>query len=136
MHSNAYTFRFAALVTIICSVLLAGAATLLKPRQVENEELDMKKNILISAGIKSEQGAYTRAEITDLYQKNIAGFVIGTDGSVIEGKSPADIDEKKDKDLLPVYRSGSAEHVDSFILPVSGKGLWSTIYGYISLAPD
>lgn len=136
MHSNAYTFRFAAMVTIVCSVLLAGAATLLKPRQVENEELDMKKNILVSAGIESQQGGYTREEITSLYEKNIKGFVVDLKGNVVEGKSPADLDPKKDTEYLPVYKAGEGEVIDAYIFPVSGKGLWSTIYGYMALAPD
>lgn len=136
MHSNAYTFRFAALVTIVCSVLLAGAATLLKPRQVENEELDMKKNILISAGIKPEQGEFTRSEITKLYKANIQGFVVDAKGAVVEGKKPADINEKTDSGLLPVYRSGNPGHADAYVIPISGKGLWSTIYGYLALSPD
>lgn len=43
MHTNAYTFRFAAIVTLVCSVLLASAATLLKSRQAENEVFRYKE---------------------------------------------------------------------------------------------
>lgn len=136
MHSDAYTFRFAAIVTIVCSVLLAGAATILKPRQVENEKLDMKKNILVSAGIKSQQGGYTRTEINALYEKNIKGFVIDKNGASVAGKTPADLDSKKDIEFLPIYKSSADTVVNAYIIPISGKGLWSTIYGYIALAPD
>jgi len=136
VHSDAYTFRFAAMVTIVCSVLLAGAATILKPRQVENEKLDMKKNILVSAGIESQQGGYTRAEINTLYEKNIKGFVIDKSGASVEGKIPADLDPKTDLEFLPVYKSSTDTIVNAYIIPISGKGLWSTIYGYIALAPD
>ncbi len=136
MHSDAYTFRFAAIVTIVCSVLLAGAATILKPRQVENEELDMKKNILVSAGIPSEQGSYTRSEINRLYEKNIKGLVVKKDGQRAEGKTPDQIDPEKDTDLLPLYEYVKDGKVSAYIAPISGKGLWSTIYGYIALSPD
>lgn len=136
MHSNAYTFRFAAMVTIVCSVLLAGAATILKPRQVENEKLDKKKNILISAGISSEQGKFTREEINTQYEKYISGFVIEQTGNVVEGKTPATLNQKTDAELLPLYKYMEDGQINAFIIPISGKGLWSTIYGYIALEAD
>jgi len=136
MHSNAYTFRFAAMVTIVCSVLLAGAATILKPRQEENEKLDKKKNILVSAGISAEQGTFTRDEINENYEKYISGFVVEQSGIIVEGKTPATLDPKTDADLLPLYKRMQDGQVSAFIIPVSGKGLWSTIYGYIALEAD
>ncbi len=135
MHSDAYTFRFAAIVTIVCSVLLAGAATLLKPRQIENEQLDMKKNILLSAGILSQDKDASREEITDLYQKNVTGVVLDSTGNFVQGKTPGQLDEKKDTGLLPLYEYKKDGKINAYILPVSGKGLWSTIYGYIALDP-
>ncbi len=137
MHSNAYTFRFAAMVTIVCSVLLAGAATILKPRQDENEKLDMKKNILISVGITPTQGAsFLRTEINSVYEKSIKGFVVDTKGGLVEGKKPVDLDPKRDLESLPIYKYVKGDDVMAYILPISGKGLWSTINGYIALSPD
>jgi Na+-transporting NADH:ubiquinone oxidoreductase subunit C len=136
-HSNAYTFRFAAMVTIICSVLLAGAATLLKPRQDENKTLDKKKNILISVGIQPAQGdQFTRSEINETYDKKIKEFVIDLNGNVVEGKKPSDIDPLKDKDLLAVYENIEGDQIMSYVIPISGKGLWSTIKGYLAIASD
>ena len=137
MHSNAYTFRFAAMVTIVCSVLLAGAATILKPRQAENEKLDMRKNILISAGITPTQGtSFLRTEINSVYEKSIKGFVVDPKGALIEGKKPVDLDPKVDLESFPIYKYVKGDEVMAYILPISGKGLWSTIYGYIALSPD
>ena len=56
MHKNSYVLFFAAMVTITCSVLLSSAANLLKDRQQENIALDKRKNIIASAGFKSEEG--------------------------------------------------------------------------------
>ena len=136
-HSNAYTFRFAAMVTIVCSVLLAGAATFLKPRQNENKTLDKKKNILISVGIQPAQGDnFTRTEINDTYAKKIKEVVIDLKGNVVEGKKPSDLDPRKDTDMLPVYENVEGDEISAYVLPVSGKGLWSTINGYLALASD
>lgn len=135
-HSNAYTFRFAAMVTIVCSVLLAGAATLLKPRQVANELLDKKENILSSVGLTSEQGDLGREQINKLYEEKIKELVIDEEGNIVEGKRPRDIDPKKDKNLYPAYESIENGQITAYIIPISGKGLWSTIYGYLAVKPD
>ena len=67
MHSNFQTFRFAIIVTLVCSLLLASAATFLKPRQTENIALDIKKNILKAAAITASEKEYSRAEIQKMY---------------------------------------------------------------------
>jgi Na+-transporting NADH:ubiquinone oxidoreductase subunit C len=121
----------------VCSVLLAGAATLLKPRQVENEKLDSKKNVLLSANIKPAHGGdFTRKDINDLYAEQISEKVIDLKGEVVEGLTPSQLDPKKDTDKLPLFEQKSGDEVVAYILPVSGKGLWSTIYGYLALETD
>ena len=136
MHKNSYVFMFAATVTVVCSLLLASAATLLKDRQQENIKLDMQKNILASAGYISEDKEFTRADILSLYNKNIASMVIDNSGASVEDKTVEQLDPKKDSGLLPLYFSKEGEEIKSYILPISGKGLWSTIYGYLALEPD
>lgn len=136
-YSNAYTFRFAAIVTIVCSILLAGAATLLKPRQEENKIFDKKKNILASVGIKPKEGqSFSRTEINQIYSQRIKEFVIDREGNIVEGKKPADLDPRKDTGLFPIYENIEDGQIVSYIIPVSGKGLWSTIYGYLALEAD
>ena len=39
--------------------------------------------------------------------------------------------------LMPVYMAKDANgQLESLILPIYGQGLWSTMYGFISLSPD
>jgi Na+-transporting NADH:ubiquinone oxidoreductase subunit C len=137
VHKNSYVIMFAAAVTIICSLLLASAATLLRDRQRENVELDMRKNILASVGLMTEEtAAQGRKVILKVYDENIRSMVINTKGEVEESKSVDDLDPKKDLDLLPLFYSQSNGAPNAYIVPVSGKGLWSTIYGYLALEPD
>lgn len=137
MHKNSYTLFFAAMVTVTCSILLSSAATLLKDRQQENIALDKRKNIIESAGFKAGEGKeYTRKEILDIYDTYIKSTVLDLEGNVVEGKTVTDLDPKKDTDLLPLYYAEENGELSSYILPISGKGLWSTIYGYLALEPD
>ena len=137
MHKNSYTLFFAAMVTITCSILLSSAANILKDRQQENIALDKQKNIIASAGYVAEQGKiFTRQDILRIYDDHINSAVLDFEGNLVEGKQVTDLDPKVDTDRLPIYFSETNGKLESYILPVSGKGLWSTIYGYLALEPD
>lgn len=137
MHKNSYTLFFAAVVTITCSILLSSAANLLKDRQKENIALDKRKNIITSAGFKAAEGKeFTRQEILKIYDENIKSAVLDLNGNIVEGKHVSDLDPKVDTELLPIYFAEKDGKISSYIIPVSGKGLWSTIYGYFALEPD
>jgi len=137
VHKNSYVLFFAAVVTITCSVLLSSAANLLKDRQQENIALDKQKNIIASAGFRAEEDKeFTRQDILKIYDENIKSSVLDLQGEVVEGKAVADLNPKVDIDLLPIYFSETNGKITSYIIPVSGKGLWSTIYGYLALEPD
>jgi Na+-transporting NADH:ubiquinone oxidoreductase subunit C len=137
VHKNSYTFFFAATVTITCSLLLAASATLLRNRQQENEALDMRKNILASVGITGQNGkSLQRQDILRMYDENIKSKVINLQGQEVPDKQVDALDEKKDKDLLPLYYAHNNGTITAYILPISGKGLWSTVYGYLALESD
>jgi Na+-transporting NADH:ubiquinone oxidoreductase subunit C len=134
VHKNSYVFFFAAVVTITCSILLAAAANLLKDRQQENIAFDIRKNILATAGFGSQD--LTRQEILDMYDKYIRSRVINLDGEELPDRTVEQLDPKKDLDLLPLYYAEEDGEIIAYIIPVSGKGLWSTIYGYLALEKD
>jgi len=134
VHKNSYVFFFAAIVTITCSILLAAAANLLKDRQQENIALDIRKNILASAELGAEE--MTRQDILDLYDKYIRSKVINLQGEEVPDKTVEQIDPKKDHNLLPLYYAEEDGEIMAYIIPISGKGLWSTIYGYLALEQD
>jgi Na+-transporting NADH:ubiquinone oxidoreductase subunit C len=134
VHKNSYVFFFAAVITITCSILLSAAANLLKDRQQENIALDIQKNILASAELGSPE--MKRQEVLDLYDKDISSKVVNLEGDVVPGKKVKDLDPKKDVNLLPVYYAQENGEIIAYIIPVSGKGLWSTIYGYLAFEKD
>jgi Na+-transporting NADH:ubiquinone oxidoreductase subunit C len=134
VHKNSYVFFFAAVVTISCSLLLATAANLLKDRQQENIALDIRKNILASAELGSTE--MTRQDILGLYDKYIRSKVLNLQGEEVPDKTVEQLDPKKDLDLLPLYYAEDDGKIIAYIMPISGKGLWSTIYGYLALEQD
>ncbi|MDP8204171.1 MAG: NADH:ubiquinone reductase (Na(+)-transporting) subunit C [Candidatus Tenebribacter mawsonii] len=143
-NSNLYTFIFISIVTIICAGLLSSAAFYLKDKQQTNVEVDMKKNILKAVKLL-ENNKMSQQEILDLYNQNIENYVVNNLGEIInlpEGILVEDIDPEKEDTkpesdrLFPVYVKKSRTVVLAYCIPILGKGLWSTMYGYLALEPD
>jgi len=144
------TFTVAFLLCIACSVLVSSAAVVLRPTQEINKTLDKKRNILMAAGLFEEGRS-----IDELF-KNIKAKVVDLEtGQYVDHIDPDTYDEKaaaKDpeqsirippaKDLggikrrekfTAIYMIYKGDKLKKVILPVYGKGLWSTLYGFIAL---
>jgi Na+-transporting NADH:ubiquinone oxidoreductase subunit C len=147
------TLLVAFLVSLVCSSLVASAAVLLKPRQVANALLDMRRNILAVAGRLDPEGDVNQLfegiepQVVDL---GTGAYVEDTDPGMFDPKAaakdpersvavPADIDVarvgRRAKQAL-VYLVRHDGKVSRIILPVSGYGLWSTMYGFLALEAD
>lgn len=100
----------------VCSILVSVSAILLKPLQQANKALDIKKNLLVSAALV-QPGAST-AEILAEYEK-IEQLPVETS-----------------KGTRTVYIAKDNGKITHYIFPVEGKGLWSTMYGFLALSPD
>lgn len=163
--SAIYIVGFCVAVCLACSVLVSSAAVGLKPRQVENQALDRQRKVLAVSGLV-EEGEYVSAdEVRDIFQRRIRTVVVDLEaGSVNSAIDAASYDQqkaKKDPELsvaapknpagvarVPksgvVYyvssadmgEDGSGFDLEQYIFPVEGKGLWSTLYGFIALASD
>ena len=140
----------AALLCVVCSVLVSSAAVVLRPTQAVNKLLDKKRNILQAAGLYTEG-----ADIDQLFESIEAKVVDLATGEYVEGIDPEEYDQRSAaKDLtqsmsIPlakdsggirrrakqasVYLVLKGGEVDKIILPVHGKGLWSTLYGFLAL---
>jgi len=155
--SVGYVFAFAGAVCIVCALLVAGSAVSLKPRQEANALLDRQKKVLTVAGLIREDQSVGAEEAATLFDENIRPVVVDLDtGAVQEGMDPADFDQRKAAkdperserappnpakvlrvpDRALVYQVMERGQVRSIILPIEGKGLWSTLYGYIALGTD
>lgn len=124
MRSNAYTLTFTSLVTIVLGLLVSVAATSLKNRQLLNEEIDMKRNILRSLHIPADNHKLEENEVLSTFKNSIVGLKVDKEGKVDPNGS------------LQVYEKKVDGKIEGYAFPISGKGLWSTIYGYMALKPD
>jgi Na+-transporting NADH:ubiquinone oxidoreductase subunit C len=112
-------------ITVVLGLLLSLAATALEERQQLNEELDIKKNILRALRIPEEgTSTLSRQEIQELFDQQVRTITVNAQGAV-----------DPDGDLT-VYVKVKEGQPDGYAIPVSGKGLWSTIYGYLAIEPD
>ena len=66
MRSDFYTIAFTTIITVILGLGLSATADSLRERQVLNEELDIKKNILSVLGYKQDT-PWTNEEVQSLY---------------------------------------------------------------------
>jgi Na+-transporting NADH:ubiquinone oxidoreductase subunit C len=150
------TLTVAAVLCVACSILVAGLAVSLKPQQEANKALDIKKNMLLASGLISPDNT-DKETILEVYKKVNPKVVDLATGEVVENppegfsqreaaKNPKmnitipdeeDIaDIKRRSKLAQVYEVVENGEVQMMIFPVHGKGLWSTLYGFIALAPD
>lgn len=147
-NSNSYVMTFAVILCITVSSILALLATVLKPTQQRAAEFDRQKNVMMAAGMIQRGDARSREELEELYKTQVKPIVIDTrDGSVAEGKTADDLEELNAKaaEADPLHKHAfrmietaltQDGKLDAIILPVSGKGLWSTLYGYLALDAD
>lgn len=128
-------------LSLVCSIIVSSAAIVLKPVQQKNEELFRQQIILDVAGLM-EPGA----DVNALFETIEARIVDLESGEYVEGVDttemaaiPGDLDLAgigQRARYVPVYLVQKDGALDQIILPVYGKGLWSTMYGYLSVAPD
>jgi Na+-transporting NADH:ubiquinone oxidoreductase subunit C len=154
-----HTFLVAFLLCVVCSVLVSGAAVGLRDRQQEQRALDRQKNILMAAGLL-EHRRVGRAKVEELYQR-VEEIRVDLQTGEIVGPEHPDYDKMPDYDQRQAVRDPEMrveiparrlpgiryrEKISSvylvkdeqgqtsqIVLPVYGRGLWSTLYGFLAL---
>ena len=136
-NGNKYTIIYASVMVVVVAVMLAVAATQLKPFQDANILIEKKQNILKSVNIVSEA-----EQANDLFSNTIKElFIVNSKGEKVEGDAfevNLKIEHSKplDQRKLPVYIADMGEKGKVYIIPLRGAGLWGPIWGYIALLSD
>lgn len=157
------TFAVALVLCLVCSAVVSTAAVSLKGVQDANKALDKKKNVLLAAGLCEKTSPASEIDAT-FDDKIVRKFLDLDSGDVFAADAedlPIDAETydakkaAKDPDTQkPVEPAGALpgiaqrepyaefyEIVDGgetqgYVLPIYGKGLWSTLYGFIALEAD
>jgi len=156
---STYTFVFGFAVCFVCSLAVLIPAVFLKTRIADNRLLDKQKKVLVVTGLMEEGESIAPEEVTSRFESNIIARVIDLETGEYVPEDEIDPDtfdqqsELSDPALsreapanpaqvarLPkhaqVYHVLDGETVSKIVLPVEGKGLWSTLYGFLVLEKD
>ena len=159
--SFSQTLLVATVLCVVCSVLVAGAAVGLRGKQEANKQLDKKQNVLLAAGFPDAK-KMSAAEVDEKFETSIERVLIDLDTG--ETVAPSVIDPetydqreaarnpklsdpiesaselggiKRREKYAFIYRvKGESGKIEKVVLPIFGKGLWSTLYGFIAIGTD
>ena len=136
MRSNTYTLIFTSITTIVLGFLLSFVSESLKEDQRINVEIDIMKNILYSLDFSEKDDPWTVEEVKKIFDSSVIQKVVSVDGEVIDNLVPSEIPPDKMETQFPLYIKIVNNSIDGYAIPISGKGLWSTLYGYFALEND
>ena len=155
--SVSYNLFFAAAVCVVCAIFVSSSAVSLRDRQLSNELLEQQRNVLLAFGIALADEKLSSEEIEFRFlpiKKVVINLQNGkevqnvdpdlfspralTIDSITSCKTPVN-----DESVIQftcqslVYELWDSKNkLEGVILPVSGIGLWSTLYGFIALDSD
>ena len=118
-------FIFAGALCLVCSFMLTFAASSLKPMQLKNQMIDKQKNILKVLSVTTADKKYTNEEIDQLYKTYIKNKWVDEKGKLVDTETNS-----------PIFLYVKDGQIDAYAIPISGYGLWSTLYGYFSVDGD
>jgi Na+-transporting NADH:ubiquinone oxidoreductase subunit C len=151
--STAKTLIIAILLCLVCSVAVSTVAVKLKPLQLYNAELSRRTQILAVAGLMQEGGNVDElfGQIdTRIVELESGDFVDHIDAATFDARAvqsdpemsvaiPAEDDVaglRRQARYAAVYLVLEGDDIRTIVLPVSGQGLYSTLYGFLALDGD
>jgi Na+-transporting NADH:ubiquinone oxidoreductase subunit C len=117
---------FALVVSVVCSFLITAAAIGLKDRQRANMALDKRINLLKAANLIPEKKP-GREQINALYDRHIQDVWVDAQGRQIETPQ---------SEALQLFLIKNQDDISGYILPISTRGLWGKIHGYLAFEND
>lgn len=141
------TLGVALVLCIVCAVVVSSAAVILRPTQEENKLLDLKTNILASAGLLQ-----VGVDVEKQFEQISTRVVDLKTGRFTDAIDPVTFDQRKSskdpamstaldpsedlakikrrENYATVYIVEGEQGIEKIVLPIKGYGLWSTLYGF------
>jgi Na+-transporting NADH:ubiquinone oxidoreductase subunit C len=156
-RSAAYILAFAAVICVVCGILVSSAAVTLEKRQQTNAELERRTNVLLAAGLTKSGEKLDADQVAELFEAVRVKVIDLQSGRVDEAIDARTFDQQRAK--LDPERSREAPEnsagikrlpnhalvyevldqagaIDLYVLPIEGLGLWSTLFGFVAIDHD
>ena len=155
--SVGYNLAFAAGVCLVCAVVVSSAAVALGDRQDRNVVLYKQKNVLLAAGLATDDEDLTGDEVAMRFAPMTQVVVDLASGAVVDDVDPAGFDQRvaatdptrsrvAPENLARVARlphaalvyevRDASDAIKLVVRPVEGLGRWGTLYGFVALEGD
>lgn len=145
-NSNTYTVVYATVMVVVVAALLAFTAISLAPRQDANVLTEKMGAILGSIGQAQNadkapnKDAYIKDEFTKYIKRT---FFVNAQGQQTDAEVSAVLNSLgnlpeifANKEAMPVFEAKIGGDSTLYVVPVTGKGLWGPVWGYIALNAD
>ncbi|WP_110600162.1 MULTISPECIES: Na(+)-translocating NADH-quinone reductase subunit C [Salinicola] len=139
---------------VVCSVVVSSAAVVLKPKQVQNQELDRKSNILQVTQLY-KPGDDVEEKYAELITPRVVDLKTGEYSDDLDPDSYDQFDAARDpatsrtlsgeddiagigrqENYSTVYLVGDPDDPEQIVMPIRGQGLWGLMEGFLSVRGD
>ena len=136
------TLLVAFVMCLVCSVIVASAAVMLKPVQLTNSLLDKQRNILVIAGLIQPEAS--AQEVQRVFREDgkpetfdpLQAAKDPAQSSALSGEDDIASIRRREHRTVVYQVEGPQKQLETLILPIRGYGLWSTLHGFIALKSD
>jgi len=151
-------FATSAAIAVVCSVMVSASVAYFRPIQFASAAFETNRDILEAAGLIRRNETVTLRTVTERLEHLEVRLADLEAGAFVAGDDPASYDFMKAatepansieipaqhdiaklgrrSKLMPVYLAMEGDSIQTIVLPVYGKGMWSLIEGYIALSGD
>lgn len=147
-------------VALFCALFVSTAVYWLRPMQAAHLSLGQNRAILVAAGLAAPDDELSDSDIVSRFAAVHTQLVDLETGRVVESdpviaglydyrlaandpEQSVAISEDQDRAglgsrprIMPMYRLRGGQQPTRIVLPVYGRGMWSTIHGFIGLGED
>ncbi len=156
--SVVHTLVFTFCVAMGCSVLVSAAVGWLRPVQERYASIDRDRRVVDAAGLKGADEQLSDREVAERFEQLDVRLVDLDSGEFVAAEDPGDYDylaaaESETQSVaipksrnsarigkrapyMPVYLYREEGVLQRIVLPVYGRGMWSTLKGYLALEGD
>lgn len=148
-QSNTYIVTYATILVVVVAAVLSFAAIKLQPMQAANVMTEKMGAILstIGQGKDADKAADKNKYIEAEFGKYITrAFFVDSTGTATDATPEQVLESLNDlpkvfveRTAMPVFEAtvetNGAKHVE-YVIPMTGKGLWGAVWGYVALNSD